>query len=184
MKLVLISDLHGQSTTLYFLKTIIKKEKPDAIIISGDITTAGATDFFDELEKIISRSRVPALIVWGNSDLPDAIDRIKNSKFCIHLQKVRLGSFEFFGIGETDDALNVSNKIKNTILITHRPPDLGFLKEQFKNAPDVHISGHLHRKKTAAPYPSTFHISVPTLQGGEYAVFYPKTKKVEFLRAR
>ena len=48
MKLALVSDLHGQSYTLDYLEKIIKKERPDGIVISGDITAGKDLSFFEK----------------------------------------------------------------------------------------------------------------------------------------
>lgn len=181
-KLILISDLHGQRSTLTYLQRIIDQERPDGIIISGDITTGADISFFDLLEEILEKNKISAFLVWGNSDVPYANQYINRSKYCVHLREKKFGDFKIFGVGETDDPIDISTKIKGRILITHRPPQKGLLLKKFKNAPLVHINGHLHTQRAARQYPSTFHISVPTLQNKEYVIFYPESKEVEFSR--
>jgi len=181
-KLVLISDLHGQKFTLTYLQRIIDQEKPDGIIVSGDITTGADMSFFDLLEDIIEKNKIDCFLIWGNSDIPYANQYIDRSKYSVHLREKKFGDFKIIGVGETDDPINISAKIKDKILVTHRPPQKGLLLKKFKNAPLVHINGHLHTQRTARQYPSTFHIIVPTLQNGEYAIFYPEIKKARFSR--
>jgi len=181
-KLLLISDLHGQGITLIYLQKIIDREKPESVIICGDITTGGDILFFEQLEKIIEKNRLAGFLVWGNSDVPYANQYINKSKYCVHLKEKKLGDFKIFGVGETDNPVDISAKIKGRILITHQPPPKLMLLKKYGNAPLFHISGHLHTQKTARQYPTTFHISVPTLQKGEYAIFYPERKSVEFSR--
>lgn len=180
--LLLVSDLHGQAFTLKYLEQIIDKEKPDGVIISGDITARGDTAFYDLLEKVIRRSKAEGFIVGGNSDVPYAIAHINNSRYSAHLRDRDFGKHVIFGLSETDDPVDISSNIGGKILITHRPPLLNSLKGKFKNAPLVHISGHIHTRKTAHRYPSTLHISVPTLQSGEYAILDTNTMEVEFSR--
>jgi len=179
-KLLLISDLHGQQRALTYLQQIIDEEEPDGVIASGDITTAGDISYFDLLEDMINKNGIAGYIIWGNSDVPYANTYIRKSKLCIHLKEKKLGKFSIFGLAETDDPIDISDKIGGKILVTHRPPQKELLKRKYMNAPIVHISGHLHTQKSAIQYPSTFHISVPTLQNGDYAIFYPDTKRVEF----
>ncbi len=180
-KILLVSDLHGQPSALIYLTKIIKKEQPSAIIICGDITSAGDISFFDKVENIINNSKAEGFIVWGNSDLPNANQYISQSKYSIHLKTKRFNGFRIFGLSETDDPVDISQKIKGAIFITHKPPLKSFLNKNLVNAPLIHISGHLHNVKLARRYQSTLHISVPTLQNGSYALLYPESKKVEFL---
>lgn len=180
--LLLISDLHGQSFTLRYLQQIIDLEKPDGVVVSGDITTGTDIEFFDLLEKILLKNKVGGFVVWGNSDIPYANSHISKSKFSIHMKTRKFGNFMIFGLSETDDPIDISDKIGGKILVTHRPPQMISLKGKYKNAPIIHISGHLHTRKTAHQYPSTFHISVPTLQNGEYAMLNVDNKDVRFSR--
>ena len=180
--LLLVSDLHGQAFTLKYLKQIIDTEDPDGVVISGDITAGGDTSFFDLLEKVLTDGGVEGFVIGGNSDVPYAISHINSSRYSAHLKDRKFGKQIIFGLSETDDPINISGKIGGKILITHRPPLLNLLKSKFKNAPIVHISGHIHTRKTACQYPSTLHISVPTLQGGEYGMLNVDTMEVRFSR--
>lgn len=180
MKLALVSDLHGQSYTLDYLEKIIKKERPDGIVISGDITAGKDLSFFDKLEYLIRRTGTEGYLIWGNNDIPHAKDRIARSKYCIHLKRREVGEYVIFGLSETQEPIDISNKISGAILVTHRPPNSSLLQKKYHQAPAVHISGHEHNSQRAKQYPATFHIAVPTLQSGRYAVFYPKNKRVIF----
>jgi Icc-related predicted phosphoesterase len=180
MKIALISDLHGQKYTLDYLRKIIDKEHPDGIVISGDITENEDTLFFDKLEKIIEKAGIEGYIIWGNNDTGRARDRIAHSKYCIHLKAKKINGYTIFGLSETQEPIDISSKISGVILVTHRPPTKSLLLKKYHRAPAVHISGHLHDFQIAKQYPATFHISVPTLQNGSYAMLCPQDKKVIF----
>lgn len=180
MRLALVSDLHGQSYTLDYLQKIIKKERPDGIVISGDITEGKDLSFFDKLEHLIRKAGIEGYLIWGNNDIPYAKDRIARSRYCIHLKRRVVGKHMIFGLSETQEPIDISSKVSGTILVTHRPPDISLLQNKYHRSPVVHISGHEHNSQKAKQYPATFHIAVPTLQGGRYAIFSPQDKKVIF----
>lgn len=179
-KLVLVSDLHGQPKTLNYLQKIIDKHHPDGVVISGDITTGNDISFFEELESLMDKKHIKGYVIWGNSDLPYANSYIAKSKYCIHLKSKKIGSYNIFGISEIEEPISTPKEVKGSILVTHKPPAKVLLKNKYKNAPEFHISGHIHSLQTAKQYPATFHISVPTLQDMRFALFTPENKKVIF----
>lgn len=181
MKLLLVSDLHGIPKTLAYLESAIKKEGPEGVVFSGDITTWGETDFIDRVFEILSRNKTEGFMIWGNADSIEVQNKILNSPYNSHLTKRKFGNDSIFGISliKEPPVLN-PNDIKGSILVTHRPPLKAQLEKELANAPKYHISGHLHDFKFFKKYPSTTHIQVPSLQKGEYAIFNPDKNLVRF----
>lgn len=181
MKIILASDLHSQPKCINYLNKIISKYNPDGLIISGDICNGNDFNYWNNLKKVLNRSQIQIFIIWGNNEGEQIINEIIDSKFCIHLKEKELSGFKFFGIGETDQPIRISpQSISGSILITHRPPLKTAITKPMPNAPLAHISGHLHSVAKLTQYPSTTHISVPTLQDGLFAIFDPEDMSVRF----
>lgn len=181
MKLALISDLHSRRECPDYLSAIIEKEKPDAVVCSGDITTRNDTEYIKKIFEIINRASLTGFFVWGNSDENDVIEEIVKSTFNIHLNKKSYGGYDFFGLSYLDDypAFDTS-EIKGSIFVTHRPPIKANLEIESPNAPLIHISGHLHKPAFVKKYPSTTHIQVPTLMDGRFGILETDEMTVRF----
>ena len=69
-----------QRHVLQQLIAAVEEEKPDAVIIAGDLYDRGvppteAVDLLDEtLERIVVELRTPVLAIAGNHDSPDRLD--------------------------------------------------------------------------------------------------------------
>src|SRR5699024_12688379 len=79
----LVNGIHMTEEQKYLLEkfiTYLKKEKPDCIIIAGDIydqaisTTEGVQLLNDTLAKIILDLEIPVIEIVGNHDSPTRID--------------------------------------------------------------------------------------------------------------
>jgi len=181
MKIALISDLHGQKNTLGFILNIISRNNPDAFIISGDITTRDKAEFFDAIMQIFGEAKVGAFVIWGNSDGPNSRKAIAESSYNSNLVLRKIGDIKIYGVGETELPVKLdSDAIKDSILITHRPPLTSVLSTVLPNSPRFHISGHIHNKRVFKQFASTKLIQVPSLTTGSYAIFDPIAEKVEF----
>lgn len=181
MKLLLITDLHSQKTCIEYLKEILKKEKPQGIIISGDITVSDDTHFLQKVFALIEETGAEGFVIWGNADMPQVQKQILSSPYNVHLKQRHLDDLTLFGISYMEDypAFDPSN-IKDSILITHQPPLKQNLERPVNNAPQYHISGHLHKAAFVKKYSSTTHIQVPTLMDKRYATFDPTSSTVDF----
>ena len=181
MKIALISDLHGQQKTIGSVSKIISKHAPDCLIASGDLTNRGDLSFLKRLFAVFSSSKIPCLVIWGNSDSIEVREQISKSPYNLNLKLKKIGKYNIYGIGEGDDPLEIDpKKIAGSILVTHKPPLLSAISQKLNNAPLYHISGHIHTKHTYRKFISTTLIQVPTLQGREYAIFEPDQDKLKF----
>ncbi len=88
MKFLHISDLHlgkrmnefslieDQRYILLQILNCIDSQKPDALLIAGDIYDKGipsveAVDLFDEFLRLLSQKKIPVFIISGNHDSPE-----------------------------------------------------------------------------------------------------------------
>jgi len=180
MKLVLISDLHGQSICLRYLEKIIKENKPDGVIISGDISSGDST-FIDDLFKIFRANLLEAFIICGNADVDDCRKMIDESDYSINQKCKAFGKTKICGLCDHEEFLSSPSEITEGIFISHRPPIKPLVDKKLENSPKLHISGHLHNKAFKKQYPSTKHIQIPTLQSGKYALLDSCSGDVKFL---
>jgi Icc-related predicted phosphoesterase len=182
MKILIASDLHGRAKTLEYLEAIIKKNRPEALIVPGDVTDRDDVGFLDRLFGLVSKHKLESFIVWGNSDGGEAQRAIDLSVNSSHLRLRKLGKFMVYGISEVDEAIVPDSKaIAGSILITHRPPSLSSLNRKLDNAPLFHINGHIHSRGYLKKYISTTHLQVPSLQLGKYVIFDPERVTAQFL---
>ena len=183
MKIVLISDLHSQPKTLAYVEKILALQRPDALIVSGDITTRDDVKFLNDLITIVRRRKTELCLIWGNSDEENVQEAVESSGYSIHLKKRVIDNIGIYGVSETDSPiLPDSSAIAGSILVTHRPPLARMLSQKYSGSPRFHISGHIHSRASVKTYPATTHIQVPTLQDGRYAVLDMDRNKVDFFR--
>ena len=173
MRLLAFVDVHGSKKAINALIETSKREDPDILVCSGDIS-----NFSSNLELIIKGFKLvgkPLLIVPGNHEDENELGKIcKNFEFCTFLHKnfYRVGDYLFIGFGgggfsfedyefemfikKIKDKISKEDKI---ILVTHAPiygtkvdviPGLGhrgcksYRKFVEVFKPVVAICGHLH----------------------------------------
>ena len=134
MKILAAADFHGSQYRLNLVLHHIQVEKPDLVVVCGDLTQFGpgsvATNLLNQLP-------VDTLAVHGNidsSDVPLAIDASNATN--IHLKRVVSHGVPFIGIGGTLPPsladLEISDRTtrqplkaaltRTTVLVTHIPP--------------------------------------------------------------
>lgn len=183
MKLVLVSDLHSNRKCIGFLQSIMSREKPEGVVISGDITVNDDKAYLGKIFEIISSNNIAGFLIWGNADMTAVQAEILTSPFNLHLKKRVLRDWNFFGLSYMEEYPQFdTSQIKDSIFVTHRPPIKQNLEIASANSPRYHISGHLHKAASVKKSPSTKHIQVPTLIDGRYANFDPVNGSVNFLK--
>lgn len=171
MKILAISDTHGDSKLVKKIAQLATKEKVDIIIHAGDIT------WFGENEKNIIGPLTQnhnLLMIHGNHDPEDLLKKLEetyNKSKSIHKKSETINEIGFFGSGTTDwgliedseivfEELKTAHKkikhLKHKIMVTHSPPTgsaielLGFpgsygVRKAIKEfRPDILICGHIH----------------------------------------
>ncbi|MHA1230300.1 MAG: metallophosphoesterase family protein [Candidatus Helarchaeota archaeon] len=145
-KIYAISDLHSNQGRFEYAAKIITKEKPDLVIICGDISHSSKPDKLNHMISILNFK--PIYFVMGNMDGQKINIRISNA-YNIHLRYKQFKDYFFYGLGGPNNILdNIINFARPTIskidpnrliLVTHVPP---------KNHCDKVYSGsHIGSKK-------------------------------------
>lgn len=180
MKILLASDFHGQSKIFIYLAKILKQDAK-AIIISGDLTAFGDQLFLKKVFDLVKKSGKDAFVITGNADTENIRRIVNASPYGIHLKKRRLEKWGIIGINEIDNLpVFDSRELRDSILVTHKPPLISTLKKPLQNSPKFHICGHLHNISGLREYPSTSVIHVPSLLNGRFGVFDPDLGEVVY----
>lgn len=186
MDILLISDTHANPEALKGLLEFLEKRsfRFDLALTSGDITMPGQENYLDKLKALFVQKKIPFWGVAGNFDGALARQKMEELGISLHHQTKEKNGFQFTGINFGEMPSSEIN-LKDKILVTHEPPRLASLalgKLVFKNAPTIHIAGHLHKPAFVKRFGPTLWIQVPTLQDGRLAVLHLPAKKVEFIQ--
>lgn len=163
-KILLISDLHENRKALSQLNLLLERERFGALIFAGDLTNRSFTalkyakDFFN----IVKDNKVSLFYIHGNNEPREVIDFFKDNECSIHLIPQKYSGFTIVGIGGFMDEWDsrVADSIAGSIFVTHYPPRID--RVVFKNAPAVHISGHLHSREGSKKIQDTIFVSLPS----------------------
>lgn len=134
MRILAAADFHGSQYRLNLVLKNIGVEKPDLVVICGDLTQFGPGS---AAVNLLNQLPVETLAVHGNidsSDVPQAIDQSRATN--IHLKQVICHGVPFVGIGgdlpSSLDTLGISDGHAErplkailgeaSILVTHVPP--------------------------------------------------------------
>jgi len=155
MKVLIISDSHGNIVNLKHILDFAKKYGISGVVHAGDWNTS------ESVETVLSY-RIPLYTVLGNADVrPEVVKKLKNrsKKFA-----------EYFLIVNFDG---------RNIGITHKPSDNKkyFLNEKL----DLIINGHLHSRYESIE--KTVKIVRPgaVIWGNNFAVYDTASDKIEFI---
>ena len=134
MRILAAADFHGSQYRLNLVLHHIEVEKPDLVVICGDLTQFGPGSV---AATLLNQLPVETLAVHGNidsSDVPQAIDTSRATN--IHLKRVVSHAVPFIGIcGTLPDSLadlgisdgSTEQPLKTAltdtcVLVTHVPP--------------------------------------------------------------
>ncbi|AEH06253.1 metallophosphoesterase family protein [Methanothermococcus okinawensis] len=142
MRIAALTDLHGK--IINFKRILIYK--PDAIVVSGDITHFGKDlKIIDYLKYLKEKENVKVLTVPGNCDTEESITKLNELNINIDEKCIEINNIKFIGIGGSNPTPfntpneyteeELYNKFKNAIkgmkkedllnnfiLVTHAPP--------------------------------------------------------------
>lgn len=170
MKILAVSDIHGDLGLVKKVEKMIEKEKVDLVILAGDQT------WFEKMKEglVGPLTKKPALIVPSNHETEATIklweEMYPNLK-SIHKKGMKIGDVGFFGSGTVDWGFEENSRkvfeelksahegirrVKKKVMITHCPPEgsaielmgfpgsYGIAKAIEKFSPDFLICGHIH----------------------------------------
>lgn len=95
MKIIAITDIHGKYATA---AAIIRSERPDAVIVGGDLTTVGTMKEASDALSLFRAECPELLVVAGNMDLPEHDDMFFQMGVSINGRGRTIGDVGFFGV--------------------------------------------------------------------------------------
>ncbi len=164
LKLLVISDIHGEKKSLNRIKAAYHNHDPDLTVVCGDITHFGnKNDAVDYLEKIPTDT----IGVVGNCDPKGVEDAYKEvSARYLHLNPVKIEGIEFVGISGSNYSKEDLDKFEklstdSDVFVLHQPA-YGYLDKASReknignqdllsiidiNDPKLVLSGHVHEDR-------------------------------------
>jgi putative phosphoesterase len=156
MKILVISDSHGNVANLKHIMGFGKKIKVGAAIHCGDWNTL-------ECAEAVLSFGIPVYTVLGNADIrPEVIEKLKkgSEKFNENFLIIELGG--------------------RRIGITHKPSDN---KKYFADKKlDIIFNGHLHSKYESSQIPTKVVRPGALIKGINFAVYDTLEDEVEFIQ--
>ncbi|TDG00328.1 metallophosphoesterase [Paenibacillus piri] len=163
-KIVQISDLHAEKLRISpeRLLSIIEREKPDFIAITGDFTRNDRhLRRVEPYLKAISISAVPAYAVLGNHDyrmrkITKLLQLLKSYRIpVLRNEMLPLDGFQLVGIDDFCSGKSQVNRSfqqvdpsKPVIVLTHDPNVVPHIRKPFHYL----MAGHLHGKQFNIPF--------------------------------
>lgn len=95
MKIVGLTDIHGKYETA---AAIIGAEKPDVVVVGGDLTTVGTMREAADALDLFRKGCATLLVVAGNMDLPEHDDMFFQMGCSINGRGRLVGDIGFFGV--------------------------------------------------------------------------------------
>ena len=172
MKVLAISDTHGNIDLVRKSADLANKEKADIVIHAGDVTWF--TQKQKGIVKPLTENKRETFLIHGNHETKEIIDMI-SSKYSlvknIHAKGIEKNGIGIFGSGTTDwgfreDSYQIFNELKQghekikmlnkKIMVSHSPPkgsliellglpgSYGVRKAIDEFQPDFLICGHIH----------------------------------------
>lgn len=195
LELLVCSDLHGSASALDVIAKAASTKRYDAVVVCGDFTTFGTTEFTKEfLRRVDTR----VLAVPGNCDVPDTVAVLESADASVHNTVVEVGGRKFFGFGGglpsnsgmpfevEEDIMERSLRaiaIEDGVMVTHVPAygmnDLlrsghhggskGVLRVANEFKPALALSGHVHESQGRVLSASTVFVNPGPARNGTYA---------------
>jgi uncharacterized protein len=146
MKIYVISEIYGDLTRVEYFAAKLQKEKPDLLIIAGDLTAIGLFDqrgFCQRVLDLLELSGVRVLAIPGNNDGGEVQEVLEAFGVNLHDSAQTIKDLGLIGFGgaktpfktpfEPEDQTVVASleknfvrlddkKIKRKIIVVHNPP--------------------------------------------------------------
>lgn len=207
LELLVCSDLHGSKKAADMISDAASSGRYDAVVICGDFTTFGTTDY---VRALVGRLGTRVLAVPGNCDVPDTVAVLEELDASVHNLLVDLEGWKFFGFGgglptssgmpfEVEEALMERSlravAAEGGVMVTHVPPrgfndhmrhgqrggSEGVLRVANEFKPVLALSGHIHEARGRALSAETVFVNPGPARNGSYAsVHLGEDIQVEF----
>lgn len=194
LSLLVCSDPHGSDEALNVLEKAISDDAFDALVMCGDFTTFGTTEY---TRKFLERFSIRVLAVPGNCDIPETVAVLEHFDASVHNTRVELKGRQFFGFGGSmpgggmpfeieEDIIERSLRsvaVAGGIMVTHCPAygmnDLtrtghhlgseGILRVVNEFKPVLALSGHVHEARGRVLSKDTVFVNPGSSRRGHYA---------------
>lgn len=194
LHLLVCSDPHGSDEALDVLEKAAAESSFDALVMCGDFTTFGTTDY---TRKFLERFKLRIVAVPGNCDIPETVPLLEQFNASVHNARVELKGWRFFGFGGSlpgggmpfeveEDIIERSLRsvaVAGGIMVTHCPAygmnDLtrggrhlgskGILRVVNEFKPVLALSGHVHEARGRVLSKDTVFVNPGSSRRGHYA---------------
>lgn len=190
MKILVVSDLHGQLKILERIDKKLSLGSFDAVFMCGDLCNAGdpngllyAGQFFD---IITVDHKLKLFVVHGNQESAAVKLFYQHKDVSVHFKEKSLDKYRVVGVGYGDVIPQEPDFAEGKILLTHEPPRAEIIRKMvavgdLPGAPLAHFAGHLHRFERVFNVGKTILVQVPTAQNFRAVEYHPETNKVNFI---
>ncbi len=200
MRFVAVTDIHGNAKMSRKLAGLIAGERPDILLIAGDITHFSRAETARKVLGPLLETDVPILAVHGNCDGRDVPELLEELGINLHDRRRELNGVGFVGIGGsnitpfntiwelTEDEIReilLRNYRPGDVILSHVPPrdtraDLvrsglhvgsSALREFIEdNDVPLVVTGHIHEARSVDRVGKTVIVNPGPLFRGYYAV--------------
>lgn len=211
LKILACSDLHGSRDAMAKIESVVESGSFDLVVVCGDFTTFGSTDYTNEFLK---RIKCRVLAVPGNCDIPDTVGVLEGSGASVHNTTVDFEGWKFYGFGGAlpsgsnmpfeiaEDLLERSLRhvaVPEGVMVTHVPAygmndrtragghggSEGVLRVAQEFKPVLALSGHIHEAQGRALNKDTIFVNPGPARHGCYAsILLGESADVEFFGSK
>jgi len=196
INMLVCSDLHSSDKALDMISKLAGSGEFDLIVVCGDFTTVGTTDYVKRFLK--GAGEVMVLAVPGNCDLPETVEVLEKAHASVHNRRTRFGDWDFYGFGggvTTSSGMPFENEesvieealrrvaVPGGVMVTHTPPygmnDLGragnhggsqaVMRVVKDFRPKLVLSGHMHESQGSKQAEGTIFVNPGSARLGAYA---------------
>ncbi|MEM0343673.1 MAG: metallophosphoesterase [Thermoplasmata archaeon] len=194
--MLVCSDLHSSENALEMISKLARSGEFDLVVVCGDFTTVGTTEYVKRFLK--GTGEVMVLAVPGNCDLPETVEVLEKAHASVHNRRTQFGGWDFYGFGggvttssgmpfENDERLIEESlrkvAVPGGVMVTHTPPygmnDLGragnhggsegILRVVKEFKPRLVLSGHMHESQGTRTTEGTVFVNPGSARLGAYA---------------
>ncbi|WP_324735926.1 YfcE family phosphodiesterase [Thermococcus sp. SY098] len=200
MRIIAITDIHGNENKAKWLVEKIKDEKFDVLLIAGDITHFKGRGSAEKSLKYFLEFKKPVFAVMGNCDGRDVLDLLEELGINLHDKRIEINGIGIVGFGGSNitpfstiwefhdaeiwESLN-KNYRDGDILLMHVPPYGTKVDRTFtglhvgskalrkfieEKQPPLVICGHIHEARGIDEIGKTLIVNPGPLFRGHYAV--------------
>lgn len=195
LRLLVCSDPHGSNEALQMLSQAADHESFDALVVCGDFTTFGTTEY---TRRFLASFKTKVLAVPGNCDIPETVTVLEDANASVHNVNVDVKGWKFFGFGgglpsgsgmpfEIEEDI-IERSLRSVaapggVMVTHTPAygfnDLakrgarlgseGILRVAQEFKPVLACSGHVHEARGRTLSKDTVFLNPGPAKHGYYA---------------